>query len=66
MNKAVAWLEDGFDETCQHAMVMSERYDDNTWVPGWCDTEYTKLCRPIRIAYYTDNAFYSIKGDCPK
>lgn len=62
MIKAVAWLEEGFDSTYERAIGMSRRFHGDTWVPDWCDTEYTRLFRPLRY-FNIDNAFYSIKED---
>lgn len=61
MNKAAAWLEDGFHSTYQDAMEHSRRYGDK-WIVCSDDTEYTKTFHPLR---HTDinNAFYSIKED---
>lgn len=62
MNKAVAWLEEGYDATYEYAMRISRKYDCDVWAVGWCDTEYTSYFRPVQ---HSDlyNPLFTIKED---
>lgn len=62
MNKAVAWLEEGYDSAYERARERSRKYNGEMWIVDRNINEYTSYFCPL---HHNDlyNPFYTIKED---